>query len=171
MRGRKPLPAATKALHGRAHRATKAKPIAPATAVPDDPADRLPPPGWLSPRATMLWLEIVAAAPWLQPIDRALLGSLVTFSDIHRRAAETVAQDGMTMTGASGAEIAHPALKILNTAALQVLRLSAALGCTPSSRQQMGIKGGEPLTRTDDHDGPSETLDQWLARRPGPKLH
>ena len=122
MRGRKPLPAAIRELHGRAHRATKVKavPVAPAPIVRDR-ADELAPPGWLSPRQAMLWIELVTDAPWLQPIDSALLGALVCARDIHRQAAEAVMQEGMVVTGISGREIPHPALKVTAQQAALVL--------------------------------------------------
>jgi hypothetical protein len=45
--------------------------------------------------------------------------------------------------------------------------LSETLGMTPTARARLGIKGGEPLER-DDGLGPTETLEEYLARDPTP---
>jgi P27 family predicted phage terminase small subunit len=144
--------------------------VAPVAAAPD-PADDLPPPGWLSPRECMLWIELVADAPWLRPLDTALLAALCVARDLHRQAAEAVSEQGMVVTGSDGVERPHPAIRVLSQQAALALRLSEALGMTPSARERLGIKGGEPLRQYDEDGQPMETLEEYLARDPTPKLH
>jgi P27 family predicted phage terminase small subunit len=174
MRGRKPLPAAIRALHGRPHRATKAKqvPITRAAPAVRDRADELPPPGWLSPWQATAWIDAVRDAPWLGPLDTVLLGAWVCACDFHRQASEVLHEQGMTVTDATGREHVHPAVRVISQQAAVIMKIGEALGLTPAGRQRLGIKGGAPsLTSYGDDGEPRETLEEYLARDPSPKLH
>jgi P27 family predicted phage terminase small subunit len=134
MAGRKPKPTHLKLVTGNPgkRRLNKREPQPPGNleAVPE----------WLSESQRAGWTYAIASAPTglLKRLDRSVLTIWVIAEDLHRQAAEKVAQFGLlTKAPNTGLPIQSPFLPIVNKQAQIMLKAAAELGFTPSSRSRV----------------------------------
>jgi P27 family predicted phage terminase small subunit len=136
MRGRKPIPTHTKELMGnpgkRALNRNEPKPE----------GDLYAAPGWMSDSQREGWAYAITHAPagLLKQLDRSILAIWVVAEDLHREAAEKVAQYGLlTKSPNAGLPLQSPYLAILNKQAQIMLKAGAELGFSPSSRSRVQV--------------------------------
>jgi P27 family predicted phage terminase small subunit len=153
MRGRKPTPTHLKELHGNPgkRRLNKNEPR------PD--GELYAAPEWMSASQREGWAYAITCSPHglLKCLDRSVLAIWVVAEDLHREAAEKIAQYGLlTRSPNAGLPLQSPYLAILNKQAQIMLKAGAELGFSPSSRTRVqvapGARGG-PLAWLHDPDG------------------
>ncbi len=125
-------------------------------------------PGWMSAAQREGWAYAITNAPagLLKLLDRSVLAIWVVAEDIHREAAEKVAQYGLlTKSPNAGLPLQSPYLAILNKQAQIMLKAGAELGFSPSSRSRVQVL-------PDPRDGPFAALrrqrDDPFNARPKP---
>jgi P27 family predicted phage terminase small subunit len=150
--GPKPKPTLLHIVRG--SKAAKARnrpePIAPGRLAADAP-------DWLTESQKEGWRYAIENAPLslLRRIDRSLLVAWVVAEDVHRHAAQKVAQFGLlTKAPNTGMPIQSPYLPIVNRQALIMIRTAAELGFTPSARSRIAL--GETQPNPDDNDPADE---------------
>ena len=136
MRGRKPLPTATKILQGtfRKHRANGDEPQ-PTRAL-------LRPPRGLPPEALAEWKRVAPeldAAGVSTVLDRGMLiGYVLNYA--HAVQAEAlIAKHGLTVENASGGQSPNPAIRIARSSWDLVAKFAADFGFTPASRTRIKV--------------------------------
>lgn len=107
------------------------------------------PPEWLSESQKKGWRLAIQSVPdgLLKTIDASIFTIWVIAEDLHRDAAEKVAQYG-TVIKSPGTQtpIQSPYLSVLNKQAQIMMRAAAEMGFTPSSRSR--VKIDKPKGRT-----------------------
>lgn len=100
-----------------------------------------PPPGHLSDAAQTEWTRLAPLVVELGTMSRAdlrafelLAATLATASD----AEAIVKREGMTMPTGGGGVRSHPAVKVMETARAQAVRLLEQFGLTPKARNYVG---------------------------------
>lgn len=91
------------------------------------------------------WAFAITNAPYglLKQLDRSVLAIWVVAEDLHREAAEKVAQYGLlTKSPNAGLPLQSPYLAILNKQAQIMLKAGAELGFSPSSRTRVQVDHG-----------------------------
>jgi P27 family predicted phage terminase small subunit len=132
--GPKPKPIALHLIRGTKPRVKRAR----VGAEPVAPGRLTDPPRWLGRSQKRLWRYAIQNAPHslLRRIDSSLLAAWVIACDLHRQAAQKVAQSDTPMQS--------PYLAIEHKQALIMIRTAAELGFTPSARSRIAIGGTDP---------------------------
>jgi P27 family predicted phage terminase small subunit len=163
MRGRKPIPTPTKALMGNPGKRPLNK------HEPQPKGELFAAPEWMSDSQREGWAYAITNAPagLLRLLDRSVLAIWVVAEDLHREAAEKVAQYGLlTKSPNAGLPLQSPYLAILNKQAQIMLKAGAELGFSPSSRSRVQLT-------PDPRDGPFAALrrqrDDPFNPRPKPR--
>lgn len=136
MRGRRPKPTAIKELEGNPGKRRLNK------AEPQPEGDLFAAPGWMTDSQREGWAYAITHAPYglLKHLDRSVLGIWVVAEDLHREAAEKIAQYGLlTKSPNAGLPLQSPYLAILNKQAQIMLKAGAELGFSPSSRTRVQL--------------------------------
>ena len=137
MRGRKPKPTFLKLVSGNPGR----RPLN--DAEPEATGDLLNPPEWLTPSQRAVWTTAVKNAPagLLRGIDESVFLVWVIAKDMHRNAAEKIAQSGtLVRMPNNGAAVQSPWVPVLNKQALIMLKACSEMGFTPSSRSRVKVE-------------------------------
>lgn len=137
VRGRPPKPTLIKQMQGNPgkRRLNRHEP------VPD--GDLYGAPTWLTNTQREAWAFAITHAPsgLLKQLDRSILTIWVVAEDMHREAAEKVAQFGLlTKSPNAGLPLQSPYLAILNKQAQIMLKAAAELGFSPASRSRVQIE-------------------------------
>jgi P27 family predicted phage terminase small subunit len=139
VRGRKPTPTHLKELMGnpgkRPINRNEPKPEGELYAAPE----------WMSESQREGWAYAITHSPsgLLKQLDRSILSVWVIAEDLHREAAEKIAQYGLlTKSPNAGLPLQSPYLAILNKQAQIMLKAAAELGFSPSSRSRVQVEGG-----------------------------
>jgi len=168
MAGRKPKPTLLKKLQGSAN-ATREK-LTKYEPQPENDLDPIPP-DFLTPGQRESWLYVVRHAPrgLLKALDRSILVTWVEAEDRHRTAMLQQAQMDignklpLLTKGKDGYPIPSPYLRIMNHAALIMLRCGAEIGFSPASRPRIQlIPSGGPRVIDGEAD-PWDELTQDVA--------
>lgn len=132
--GRKPKPTALKLISGNpGQRPLNHHEPVPAGVLDDAPA-------WMTDSQRSGWAYAIAHAPagLLRPLDRSALTAWVIAEDLHRHAAEKIAQFGLIVkTPKSGTPVQSPYLSIVNKQASIMLKAASELGFTPTARSRI----------------------------------
>jgi P27 family predicted phage terminase small subunit len=105
-------------------------PIAPVANIPDAPT-------WLSKPARAEWIRSAALLVERGTLTDGDLAVLEVFCSAKGRLVEAsrlLARDGLTVKGANGARVKHPAVSIASEASSLIRTLGQQLGLTPASR-------------------------------------
>jgi P27 family predicted phage terminase small subunit len=148
VRGRKPMPTHIKELMGnpgkRAINKREPVPTGELYAAPE----------WMSETQREGWAYAITHSPkgLLKQLDRSILSVWVVAEDLHRGAAEKIAQYGLlTKSPNAGLPLQSPYLAILNKQAQIMLKAAAELGFSPSTRSRVQVTA-------DPRDGPFAAL-------------
>jgi P27 family predicted phage terminase small subunit len=158
MRGRKPIPTATKELMGNPGK----RPLN--MREPQPKGELYAAPEWMSDSQREGWAYAITNAPHglLKLLDRSVLAIWVVAEDLHRAAAEKVAQYGLlTKSPNAGLPLQSPYLAILNKQAQIMLKAGAELGFSPSSRSRVQVeteRSGPLAWLRDRHNDPDGLL-------------
>ena len=173
MRGRKPTPTHLKELHGNPSKLPLNK------REPRPEGELYAAPEWMSPSQREGWAYAITCSPHglLKCLDRSVLAIWVVAEDLHREAAEKIAQFGLlTKSPNAGLPLQSPYLAILNKQAQIMLKAAAELGFSPSSRSRVqvspGARGG-PLAWIHDPDNllaKPWDFDRWGDEDPGERF-
>lgn len=153
MRGRKPKPTALHKQDGTLnvtrHKSRKKEPV---------PPGRLrTAPAWMSATQRAGWDYAVRNAPpsLLRRLDRSVLVVWVVAEDLHRQAAQKLAESAPVVASPkTGEPIANPYLAVLNRQAQIMMKAAAEMGFTPSSRARVNGGGaGDEDPEADDEFG------------------
>lgn len=137
MRGRKPKPTWLKVVEGNPGK----RPLN--DAEPQATGDLLTPPDWLSPSQREVWQNAIENAPpgLLRGIDESVFTVWVIAKDMHRNAAEKIAQSGtLVRMPNSSIAVQSPWVPVLNRQALIMLKACSEMGFTPSSRSRVKVE-------------------------------
>ena len=99
-------------------------------------------PRWLTGHAREAWDRLAPdlhAAGVLTELDVGLLSCLCTMISRQRNALAILDREGSFYTNARGRLVQHPAARIANQAAADILSLACEFGMTPRSRSAMGL--------------------------------
>ena len=102
-------------------------------------------PAWLTDDQKAGWAYAIAEAPLglLKRLDRSVLTVWVVAEDLHRQAAIAVSKFGLiTKSPVKGDPMQNPYLPIINRQAQIMMKASAEMGFTPSSRSRVEVTGG-----------------------------
>jgi P27 family predicted phage terminase small subunit len=139
VRGRKPVPTHLKELMGnpgkRPINQNEPRPAGELYAAPE----------WMSESQREGWGYVITHSPkgLLRQLDRSILSVWIVAEDLHREAAEKIAQYGLlTKSPNAGLPLQSPYLAILNKQAQIMLKAAAELGFSPSSRSRVQVEGG-----------------------------
>ena len=122
-------------------------------AEPKPEGDLYAAPEWMSDTQREGWAYAITNAPYglLKQLDRSMLAIWVVAEDLHREAAEKIAQYGLlTKSPNAGLPLQSPYLAILNKQAQIMLKAGAELGFSPASRsrvQVVAVSGSNPFLR------------------------
>ncbi|KQU53959.1 hypothetical protein ASG67_17900 [Sphingomonas sp. Leaf339] len=144
MRGRRPKPTALKELEGNPGKRRLNR------GEPKPNGDLYAAPEWMSATQRDGWAYAITHAPHglLKQLDRSVLAIWVVAEDMHREAAEKIAQYGLlTKSPNAGLPLQSPYLAILNKQAQLMLKAGSELGFSPSSRTRVQIDGGPSWIR------------------------
>ena len=136
MRGRRPKPTALKELEGNPGKRPLNK------HEPKPEGDLYAAPEWMTEAQREGWAYAITNAPYglLKQLDRSILAIWVVAEDLHREAAEKIAQYGLlTKSPNAGLPLQSPYLAILNKQAQIMLKAGAELGFAPSSRTRVQV--------------------------------
>ena len=139
MRGRRPKPTHLKELEGNPGKRRLNKD------EPQSEGDLYEAPEWMSETQREGWAYATTNAPYglLKQLDRCVLAIWVVAEDLHREAAEKIAQYGLlTKSPHAGLPLQSPYLAILNKQAQIMLRARAELGFSPSGRARVQVDKG-----------------------------
>ncbi|MFW8566163.1 phage terminase small subunit P27 family [Orrella sp. 11846] len=138
MRGRKPKPTALKIIADNPGK----RPLN--INEPQLPLSDLVTPDWLTDDQKLVWQDAVESCPpgLVTTVDEKVLAIWVVACDLHRQAAERVAQMGMIVKSpVKGDPMQNPWLAIVNRQAQIMMKAAAELGFTPSSRSRVTLSG------------------------------
>ncbi len=138
MRGRRPKPTALKEMEGNPGK----RPLN--QREPKPKGDLFAAPEWMSDTQREGWAYAITNSPYglLKQLDRSILAIWVVAEDLHREAAEKIAQFGLlTKSPNAGLPLQSPYLAILNKQAQLMLKAGAELGFSPASRTRVQIEG------------------------------
>ena len=101
-------------------------------------------PSWLSEPAKAEWRRSAAQLTERKTLTTGDLAALEVFCSAKGRLvlAEGLLSQGLTVTGANGVLMKHPAIGIANEASSIIKTLGAALGLTPASRGRAATDSG-----------------------------
>ena len=136
MRGRKPKPTWLKVIGGNPGR----RPLNYAEPKPE--GDLSVPPDWLTPSQRSVWEKAIADAPpgLLRRVDESVFLVWVVAKDLHQSATEKIAQSGtIVRMPNSNMAVQSPWVAVLNKQAQIMLKASAEMGFTPSSRARVSL--------------------------------
>jgi P27 family predicted phage terminase small subunit len=137
MRGRRPKPTALKELEGNPGK----RPLS--RREPKPKGDLYAAPEWMTDSQREGWAAYaITHAPYglLKQLDRSVLAIWVVAEDLHREAAEKIAQYGLlTKSPNAGLPLQSPYLAILNKQAQIMLKAGAELGFSPASRTRVQV--------------------------------
>jgi P27 family predicted phage terminase small subunit len=136
VRGRRPKPTRIKELEGNPGK----RPLN--QHEPKPQGDLYAAPEWMSDTQREGWAYAITNAPHglLKHLDRSILAIWVVAEDLHREAAEKIAQYGLlTKSPHVGLPLQSPYLAILNKQAQIMLKAGAELGFSPSSRSRVQV--------------------------------
>jgi P27 family predicted phage terminase small subunit len=139
VRGRRPKPTHLKELEGNPGKRRLNKD------EPKPEGDLYAAPEWMSETQREGWAYAITNAPHglLKQLDRSVLAIWVVAEDLHRQAAEKIAQYGLlTKSPNAGLPLQSPYLAILNKQAQIMLKAGAELGFSPSSRTRVQVDKG-----------------------------
>ena len=139
MRGRRPKPTLLKEIEGNPGKRALNK------SEPQPEGDLYAAPTWMTDTQREGWGFAITHAPYglLKQLDRSVLAIWVVAEDLHREAAEKIAQYGLlTKSPNAGLPLQSPYLAILNKQAQIMLKAGAELGFSPSSRTRVQIDQG-----------------------------
>lgn len=134
MRGRRPKPTLLKQLEGNPGK----RRLNPREPQPE--GELYAAPGWMTESQREGWAYVITNAPYglLKQLDRSILAIWVVAEDLHREAAEKIAQYGLlTKSPNAGLPLQSPYLAILNKQAQLMLKAGAELGFSPASRTRV----------------------------------
>jgi P27 family predicted phage terminase small subunit len=128
------------------------------TSRPKPKDDLFAAPEWMTDSQREGWAWAITNAPHglLKQLDRSILAIWVVAEDLHREAAEKIAQYGLlTKSPNAGLPLQSPYLAILNKQAQIMLKAGAELGFSPASRTRVQVANGLPralswMLNTDD---------------------
>lgn len=102
-------------------------------------------PKWFSKEQKSAWRHVTNHAPpgLLTTMDRSPLIVWVIANDIHRKAGLAMLDDGLVIKSQKGLPIQNPYLSIMNRQAELMIKASAELGFSPSSRGKVIKAGGQ----------------------------
>jgi P27 family predicted phage terminase small subunit len=136
VRGRRPKPTALRELEGNPGKR-------PLNQHEPQPAGELfAAPEWMSESQREGWAWAITNAPHglLKQLDRSMLAIWVVAEDLHREAAEKIAQYGLlTKSPNAGLPLQSPYLAILNKQAQIMIKAGAELGFSPASRTRVQV--------------------------------
>lgn len=137
MRGRKPKPTYLRILDGNAgHRPLNHD-------EPQPVGDLIDPPEWMTDSQKEGWRFAIAKAPpgLLRQLDQSILTIWVVAEDMHRQASEKIAKHGaLIRVGPNGAWQQNPYMPIMNKQAQIMMKATAEMGFTPSSRSRVRLE-------------------------------
>ena len=139
MRGRKPKPTALKELEGNPGKRRLNQ------REPKPTGDLYAAPGWMTDSQREGWAYAITHSPHglLKHLDRSVLAIWVVAEDLHREAAEKIAQYGLlTKSPNAGLPLQSPYLAILNKQAQLMLKAGSELGFSPASRTRVQVETG-----------------------------
>jgi len=148
MRGTKPIPTAIKIANGNPGK----RPLNMFEPRPE--GDLFEPPEWLNDDQRTSWFYAIEHMPAgvLKRIDQSILTIWVVAECLFREATQKVAASGLVVKTERGIPIQNPYLPIINKQAMIMMKASAELGFTPSSRTRIvtdpdytPAKKGDPL--------------------------
>lgn len=151
--GRKPKPTHLRLLDGNPGRQPFNK------KEPKPHGDLRTPPDWFNADEIAGWEYAISHAPrgMLKRIDRAALVTFVVAENLHAQATQAVHKFGMvTRSPVKNEPMQNPYLSIVNRQAQLMLKASAELGFTPSSRSRVSVPDGPPPEDSDDESPFSE---------------
>jgi P27 family predicted phage terminase small subunit len=110
---------------------------------PDPPGDLREAPSWLTPSQREGWDYAIENAPrgLLKRLDRSILAIWVIAEDLHRQAAQKVAEHGMLIKTDAG-PTQSPFMHVLNKQSLIMMKAAATLGIGPASRAGIAAAPG-----------------------------
>ena len=142
MRGRRPKPTLIKEIEGNPGKRPLNKD------EPKPEGDLFAAPEWMTDSQREGWAYAITNSPpgLLKYLDRSMLTVWVVAEDLHREAAEKVAQYGLlTKSPNAGLPLQSPYLAILNKQAQLMIKAGAELGFSPASRTRVQTDPGGPL--------------------------
>lgn len=110
------------------------------------PANRLKAPDWLQGDARRLFQQLVRDMKDTELYTNVEVQPLAIYCDAvikHRDATLELERDGLTIAGARGGLVQHPAVLVATKYAQVAARYGAMLGLDPSSRAGLAIPRGE----------------------------
>lgn len=139
MRGRKPKPTWLKVVAGNPGKRelNDAEPV-PVGELTD-------PPEWMTDSQKDGWRYAIASAPpgLLKRLDRSVLVMFVVAEDLHKEAAQKVAEYGAVIKAPhSGIPMQSPYLAIMNKQAAIMVKAASEMGFSPSSRSRVKVDSG-----------------------------
>ena len=139
MKGRKPKPTQLKAVTGNPGGKALNK------NEPEPDGDLIAAPDWMSDDQKASWTYAIENAPLglLKNLDQSILTIWVIAEDYHRQAVKKIAGDLVITAEESGYKMQNPYLSIVNKQAEIMMKSSAEMGFTPSSRSRVSM-GGSP---------------------------
>ena len=146
MAGRKRKPAQLRLVEGkRGHRPIL---VPPTTAVLNVTARKQvgDAPEWLDRQGKATWrrLVLIKGLSWLETVDREVLTAFCQSYSAMVAATKRIAADGLTVIGAQGGMVSHPANAVFGRAARLVGSLGSDLGLTPAGRMRLGQRAEKP---------------------------
>ena len=136
MRGRRTKPTALKEMEGNPGK----RPLNPREPRPE--GDLYAAPEWMTDSQREGWAYAITNAPHglLKQLDKSMLTVWVVAEDLHREAAEKIAQYGLlTKSPNAGLPLQSPYLAILNKQAQIMIKAGAELGFSPASRTRVQV--------------------------------
>lgn len=136
MPGRKPTPTHLKIVSGNPGR----RPLPQNEPMPVGDLNESP--EWLTESQKAGWRYVIEHAPkgLLKPLDSALLVLWVVAEDIHRQAAESLAESGsLTTPGSMGQPVPSPYLHIMASQCQIMFKAAAEMGFSPAARTRIQV--------------------------------
>lgn len=106
------------------------------------PADDVRPPEWLSEAAKQEFLRVVQLMEQTGLLTNADVDELAVYADAvakYAQATQELERDGLTIAGAQGGRIQHPAVLVATKYAQIIAKLAPRLGLDPSGRASLAI--------------------------------
>lgn len=106
-----------------------------------------PPPGWLDPAAAEEWTRVAPVLHARGGLTVETEGLLATYCEnvaTVRLCSESIAKEGITITGPGGLPKPHPLVGMKNRASAIVVQLGKRLGLFTAATASASNKGGGP---------------------------